>query len=632
MWQRGLDPFATYHPHDHRKHHMSTANANIIAHISHATLFYEGGVQALDDISLDIHEGERLCILGHNGSGKSTLASVLAGLLAPDSGLVELVGQKVFHTDAQGQPHVDFDAYRTARRELGLVFQNPDDQIVTSIVEEDVAFGPENLGIPAEEIGRRVARELHRVAMQPYAKADPTKLSGGQKQRVAIAGALATHPRMLVLDEPGALLDVRGRRSIMEVMAKLKAAGTTVVHITHFMEEALEADRVVVMNHGHIVLEGTPTEVFSHVGTITSLGLRGPWCARLSTRLRELGMDVPWTCQQEELRDSILRATHKASSNSDGKGRSYRTQGTAADQKGVSEPNDPIIRVDDVSYSYHTSDGRDDSRPALDGVSLTIRRGSNTAIIGQTGSGKSTLLRLLCALDMPDRGHIVVDGIDTQDKKGRRTLRGTLGYVMQYPERQLFAETVEQDVCFGPRNLGLSEEEVKSRCKHALELVGLSGFEKASPFELSGGQQRMCAIAGILAMQPPVLILDEPSAGLDPRGRTELSHIVDDLCEHGVTIVQVTHSRAIAVRADEVIVLNQSRILMHGRPEEVFSYQNEKTLHDVGLGIPTSLEWARDLQGRGIRCAEAPLTMTELADSLAAEYASPARHDEEAMA
>ena len=265
-------------------------------------------------------------------------------------------------------------------------------------------------------------------------------------------------------------------------------------------------------------------------------------------------------------------------------------------------------------------------------MSLTIRRGRNTAIIGQTGSGKSTLLRLLCALDMPDRGHIVVDGIDTQDKKGRRTLRGTLGYVMQYPERQLFAETVEQDVCFGPRNLGLSEEEVKSRCKHALELVGLSGFEKASPFELSGGQQRMCAIAGILAMQPPVLILDEPSAGLDPRGRTELSHIVDDLCEHGVTIVQVTHSRAIAVRADEVIVLNQSRILMHGRPEEVFSYQNEKTLHDVGLGIPTSLEWARDLQGRGIRCAEAPLTMTELADSLAAEYASPARHDEEAMA
>ena len=182
------------------------AGTQLMAHVSHVTLLYDGNIQALDDVSLDVRRGERLCILGPNGSGKSTLAGVLAGLLAPDEGEVELAGERVF---SNGK--VDSEAYRRARRSLGLVFQNPDDQLVTSLVEEDVAFGPENLGVPSDEIGERVRRELHRVAMEGYAKADPTRLSGGQKQRVAIAGALAMEPQLLVLDEPGALLDVRGR-------------------------------------------------------------------------------------------------------------------------------------------------------------------------------------------------------------------------------------------------------------------------------------------------------------------------------------------------------------------------------------------------------------------------------------
>lgn len=623
---------------------MEAPTAPIIARISHATLYYEGGIQALDDLSLDIHEGERICVLGHNGSGKSTLAGVVAGLLAPDAGRVDLVGQRVFWTDEKGRGHVDFEAYRQARRGLGLVFQNPDDQIVTSIVEEDVAFGPENLGLPADEIGRRVERELHRVAMQPYAKADPTRLSGGQKQRVAIAGALAMRPKILVLDEPGALLDVRGRRSIMKVMAKLKAAGTTVVHITHFMEEALEADRVVVLDHGRIVLEGSPQEVFAQADTITRLGLQEPWCARLAARLRDLGLDVPWTCSQDELAESLqglAEGRRKAAPSSrDASGRTAAAEPapeadapasalmapTGADRSATpSLLPAPAISVEGVTFSYQAADGREDRRPALDGVSLTIPEGRTLAIVGQTGSGKSTLLRLLCALETPDDGRILVRGIDTRHRKGRRALRACLGYVMQYPERQLFAETVGEDVAFGPRNLGLPEDEVGRRCAHALDLVGLRDLEKASPFDLSGGQQRMCAIAGVLAMQPEILILDEPSAGLDPHGREELSRILGDLKAHGITIVQVTHSRANAVRADEVVVLNQSRVLMQGSPAQVFSYQNEEVLARVGLGIPTSLEWARDLRGRGVPCAKEPLTLEELAVSLAQglEIAAP---------
>ena len=579
-----------------------------MAHVSHVTLLYDGNVQALDDVSLDVRRGERLCILGPNGSGKSTLASVLAGLLAPDEGEVELAGEQVF---SSGQ--VDFEAYHRARRSLGLVFQNPDDQLVTSIVEEDVAFGPENLGVPSNEIGERVRRELHRVAMEGYAKADPTRLSGGQKQRVAIAGALAMEPQLLVLDEPGALLDVRGRRSILKVMGRLKTDGRAIVHITHFMEEALEADRVIVMRRGHIALEGTPQEVFSHADEIQALGLREPWTARLAGRLRELGVSVGWTCDAERLEGELARVAQRHA-------RSRSTTTTAENQRTCHAKvhSDLAVSVHEVSYSYRSVDARNDTHPALDGVSLEVKRATNTVIIGQTGSGKSTLLRLLCALELPDVGRIVVDGTDTRDRKGRRALHGHVGYVMQHPERQLFAETVAEDVAFGPKNLHLPKDEVTRRCRRALKLVGLLGLEEASPFELSGGQQRMCAIAGILAMQPNILILDEPTAGLDPRRRGDLSRILRVHQRSGVTIVQVTHSREIAVRADEVIVLDQSRVMTHGTPREVFSYRNETLLHESGLGLPTSLDWARRLRAAGVACAEAPLTLEELAQSIAA--------------
>ena len=252
----------------------SAASANAseapIVSLAHVTLSY-GDLRALDNVSLDVRQGERLCVLGANGSGKSTLASVICGLLAPDAGEVTLVGEKVFTAGI-----ADFDAYRRARRKLGLVFQNPEDQIVTSVVEEDVAFGPENLGLPPERIEHLVRRELHRVAMERYAKADPARLSGGQRQRVTIAGALAMEPRVLVLDEPSSSLDVRGRRSVMKVVEKLRGVGCTVVHVTHFMDEALGADRVVVLDHGHVALAGTPQEVFSHVRRCAAWAWRSP--------------------------------------------------------------------------------------------------------------------------------------------------------------------------------------------------------------------------------------------------------------------------------------------------------------------------------------------------------------------
>ena len=562
-----------------------TAGAKVPVRLAHVTLRYGDSV-ALDDVTLEVCRGERVCVLGANGSGKSTLASVICGLLAPDEGDVELAGHAVC---TGGVP--DLAAYRDARRQLGLVFQNPDDQIVTSVVADDVAFGPENLGVPRAQISARVARELRRVAMEKYAHADPSRLSGGQRQRVCIAGALAMEPAVLVLDEPSSLLDVRGRAAIMRVMGRLAAAGATLVHVTHFMDEALAADRVVVMQHGHVALEGTPDEVFAakNAQVIEALGLEMPFEARLAVALRQAGAA----------------------------GGAIAAPGAPSDEKpaACAPAAEPLaILARDLGFSY----GPD--AQALDGVSLEVPARATTAIVGQTGSGKSTLLRLLCGLEAADAGSLTVCGINAATKRGRRQVRRTVGYVMQHPERQLFAQTVAEDVAFGPRNQGLSAAEVERRVAHALDLVGLADRRDASPFELSGGQQRLAAIAGVLAMEPELLVLDEPTAGLDPRGRARLRALMADLAAHGVTLLQVTHSMEDAARADHVVVLDQSHVLAAGTPAEVFCPANEPQLTAVGLGLPRPLAYACEhaLDAR-------PLTLEALVAALRAQDAEEAR-------
>lgn len=565
-----------------------TAGAEVPVRLAHVTLRYGNSV-ALDDVTLEVCRGERVCVLGANGSGKSTLASVICGLLAPDEGDVELAGHAVC---TGGVPNLA--AYRDARRQLGLVFQNPDDQIVTSVVADDVAFGPENLGVPRAQISARVARELRRVAMEKYAHADPSRLSGGQRQRVCIAGALAMEPAVLVLDEPSSLLDVRGRAAIMRVMGRLAAAGATLVHVTHFMDEALAADRVVVMQHGHVALEGTPDEVFAakNAQVIKALGLEMPFEARLAVALRQAGAA----------------------------GGAIAAPGAPSDEKpaacaACAPAAEPLaILARDLGFSYGP-----DAR-ALDGVSLEVPARATTAIVGQTGSGKSTLLRLLCGLEAADAGSLTVCGINAATKRGRRQVRRAVGYVMQHPERQLFAQTVAEDVAFGPRNQGLSAAEVERRVAHALDLVGLADRRDASPFELSGGQQRLAAIAGVLAMEPELLVLDEPTAGLDPRGRARLRALMADLAAHGVTLLQVTHSMEDAARADHVVVLDQSHVLAAGTPAEVFCPANEPQLTAVGLGIPRPLAYACEhaLDAR-------PLTLEALVAALRAQDAEEAR-------
>ena len=262
---------------------------------NNASFTYDGKTNAFEDISLAVREGEFLCVLGGNGSGKSTLAKHINALLAPDSGMVYILGRD--SADPANTYYI--------RSNAGMVFQNPDDQIVASVIENDVAFGPENLGVPTEELRERVTAALKQVGLQGFETRETTSLSGGQKQRVAVAGVLAMEPRILVFDEASAMLDPRGRAGLMRVCRELNDAGLTIILITHFMEEAALADRIVVLENGHIALMGTPDEVLTQFDVLERLSLEVPFAVSLSNELRKRGVPVKMHVDAAALEDEI---------------------------------------------------------------------------------------------------------------------------------------------------------------------------------------------------------------------------------------------------------------------------------------------------------------------------------------
>ena len=259
---------------------------------------YGSGTFALKNINFAVKEGEFIAVLGHNGSGKSTLARLINGLLEADSGEITVFGLPV--SDRKNLFEI--------RKNVGIVFQNPDNQMVASIVEDDIAFGAENIGLPREEIGKRITFALDAVGMQEFRHATPTRLSGGQKQRIAIAGVLAIRPKVMILDESTAMLDPRGRREVMQVVSRLnKEEGMTVILITHFMEEALMADRAIVMNKGEIVMEGTPADIFERHEELETYNLALPRIGYICQKLREGGMNVADTLDVEKLAEEIAQ-------------------------------------------------------------------------------------------------------------------------------------------------------------------------------------------------------------------------------------------------------------------------------------------------------------------------------------
>ena len=577
-----------------------TQDIPVAATLSDVTFVHAKGVVALDHVSFSIPAGKRTCIVGANGSGKSTVASILSGLTAPDEGTVTFLGTTVVN---DGQ--VDFEAYKTVRPQLGLVFQNPEDQIICSVVADDIAFGLENLQVPSDRITPLVEQQIELGTLTEFASENPQMLSGGQQQRVAISGALVMKPQILILDEPSAALDVVHRNNVMGLVEKLRAAGKTIVHVTHFMDEVVSADHVIALDDGRVAFEGTPEALFEQHELVEYLHLEEPFAYQVAHALNNRGVVVRKSPSAERVLSELTGLLATAAQGA----RSADAATAGCDATGsVSES--AVVSVCDVTFSYQ--------KPVLKNISVDVQKGSHVAVIGSTGSGKSTLARLICALDTPDSGSLCVAGLDTRQKQNRRKLHGIVGYVMQRPERQLFAQTVAEDVAFGPTNLGLSSCDVTGAVNAALELVGLSHKADASPFELSGGQQRLCALAGVIAMQPKVLVLDEPTSGLDPYYCSELRKIINAVLEDGCTVIELTHSMEDAAETDQIIVLHEGDLVFSGSPHQTFTYFSEAEFQELGLGIPHALAWAQRLsRATGINLGE-PLTLSDLVDALVA--------------
>ncbi|MBO4652923.1 MAG: energy-coupling factor transporter ATPase [Lachnospiraceae bacterium] len=562
--------------------------------------------RALDHIELDVEEGQFIAVLGANGSGKSTLAKHINALLLPTKGQVLTCDMDT----------ADDNYLWEIRKSAGMVFQNPDNQIVATVVEEDVAFGPENLGIPTEEIIERVNDSLKAVGMSQYNASSPNHLSGGQKQRVAIAGILAMEPKCILMDEPTAMLDPVGRREVLETVRRLnREKGITVILITHYMEEVIDADRIFVMSEGHVAMQGTPREIFARVDELKELRLEVPQVTELAHELIKRGVPMPASIlTPEEFAEEYCKAaTGRTRSSAAEENRAETAYNGDTDENCAGEP---VLSLQDVRFVYGENTAFE--TVALESVNLDIFQGEYIGLIGHTGSGKSTLIQLLNGLEKATAGTVRFLGEDIwAEGYNQRQLRSNVGLVFQYPDHQLFEATVIEDVSYGPGNQGLSKEEIRERAEWALTLVGVDKKQwTMSPLELSGGQKRRVAIAGVLAMKPKVLILDEPTAGLDPAGRDEILGEVDRIRrETGMTVVLVSHRMEDVARfADRLVVISDGHILYADTPREVFRHRDELTA--VGLEVPQVTQVMQMLNRDGIPCRTDAITIAEALEAL----------------
>jgi len=524
--------------------------------------------QALSDINLSLEPGEYLAIVGANGSGKSTLIRCLNGLLVPPPGTVSVDG----FDPAEAAGRIG------ARKALSLVFQSPPDQIVASIVEEDVAFGLENLGVPYDEMHERVDQALGAVDLLAERHRSPRFLSSGQQQRLAVAGALAMRPRIVAFDEATSMIDPNGRAAILRLMDALVARGITVIHVTHDMDEAARARRIVVLSGGHPVFSGTPDRLFAS-DMLARYRLERPQSYDAALRIGiepMMGEDAAALGQRAAAaRGQDIRAVIRGL---------YPVTGPAQ----AADPGGIAFSVRDASMSY--SSGTPGDRPAVQRATIDIPAGSLVALVGKTGAGKSSFLQLLDALAIPDSGTVVSLGRATGDRLADlRALRMRAPLAVQRPESAIFEAYVGDEAAFGPRNQGLRGSRLVARVRAALDAAGLpfDAYRDALTRTLSGGMKRRLALASILSLDPEALLLDEPTSALDPATRREVLALIQTYAMQGRTVVMSTHSMDEAALADMVVVMREGAIVASGTPDAVFG-----TGWDESWGIGRPFAWA----------------------------------------
>lgn len=567
--------------------------------------------EILKGVDITIKKGEFIALLGRNGSGKTTFSKQLNAILRPSEGTVTV--------DEMGTR--DVEKLYEIRQRVGMVFQNPDNQMVAANVEEEVAFGPENLGMESDIIVARVKQALEQVRMWKRRKTAPNHLSGGQKQRIAIAGILAMHPDYIVLDEPTAMLDPKGRKEVMEALQRLnQEQEMTVILITHDMEEAELASRVILLADGQMRFDGRPEKFFGADALLAEMGMEAP----LSYRVRKL---IDSDVFEKKIGDArVEEATidkREKVAEYDKTGREWEASSELVDKKKnkkaeaeTDEKNQDLLSLQHVSYIY--SPGTAYEKVALDDVNLSLGKGEIVGLAGHTGSGKSTMIQLLNGLLRPTSGTVTFEGKDIHAKGySGNYLRSKVGMVFQYPEHQMICDTVWEDVAFGPSKQGLTGEACETRVEEALRFVDLpEKYYQASPLQLSGGQKRRVAIAGVLAMHPEYIILDEPAAGLDAAGKREIFDRIRRMSrEQGIGVLLVSHSMEdLAEYADRIIVLDDGKKILDDRPAQIFA--KRETLADCGLDVPETVKLADKLRANGYQIPQNVIREKELLDYL----------------
>jgi energy-coupling factor transporter ATP-binding protein EcfA2 len=534
---------------------------------------------ALDRINLLIEDGQFVLITGASGGGKSTLCRCFNGLVPHFYG-----GRIGGSAEVQGM-----DILKTPPKELatrvGMVFQDPENQLVTTDVEREIAFGLENLGYPKNLIARRIEEALDTAGIAHLRFARNNELSGGEKQKVAIASVLALHPEVLVLDEPTSELDPQSAEEVLRLLERLNdELGLTVILIEQRLDRVVHlVDRILVMGDGQIIADSTPREVMS--SEIVGLGIGLPPVIRLMRKLR--GKYLPMNGLPLTVKDARLQLQRVL--------KSVKT----AEFADAGESSKTVLNVEKLWFSYG-------ERAVLRNINLDIERGEFIAIMGRNASGKTTLVKQFNGLLKPTRGTVRLGGVDTS-KSTAAELSRRVGYVFQNPNDHLFADNVEDEIAFSLRNRGTEEAEIAKAVENMLDEFELTRYRKSYPRSLSGGEKQRVALASVLAGQPEIIVLDEPTRGMDYTLKKKLVSFLDDYRRRGNTVIMVSHDvETIAECAQRVVLLSEGRVVVEGNKREVLA----KAL----LFSPQINRLAQALSGYGV--ADNTLTVSEMLEQI----------------
>lgn len=532
----------------------------------------------LKGVNLKIEEGEFVLLTGPTGCGKSTLLKTLNGIIPHESGGIFSGSIKIAGVDTGDSNQMELS------RRVGLVFQNPDDQIFSTTVEDEVAFGPENLCMEREEIDKKVGEVLQMVGMPGHRLSSTNALSGGQKQRVCIASMLAMMPEILAMDEPVSQMDPLGTREILNTVRELnRKMNITILLVEHRLHElAPFADRVVIMDSGKIILDQPASKAFDHLEVFHRLGLRVPEPVELC---HTLGIKAsPFSAEETFplLNNGDFKEKTKVYLTRPYMEKRVNTMDGSDSINGSVENTEPLVSIRDLWGGY------DKNRMVLKGIKLEIRKGERVAVMGTNGSGKSTLLLNLAAMLKPYKGSVKVFGEDTKSKNPF-SFAGRIGFVFQNPDLMLFCDSAEEEARFGP--VQLKFENIEERARISLEAMSILNLRQDLPQSLSRGQRLRTAVASVLSIDPELILLDEPTTGQD---RVNIEQMMDYFKNKGSTLVFCTHDIEIAMLyATRILVMNEGRIIADGKGRDVI--KNIDILRKASLTQPPVVEIANHL-------------------------------------